>query len=179
MTQSGGPAIRRLTAAETPAALHGLSRLLVACVDAGASVSFMAPLPMPRAMQFWRQIAEDVASGARAVLIAETGGEIIGTVQLVLAQPDNQPHRADLAKMLVHPSARRRGIGANLLRAIEQVAQAEGKTLLVLDTVEHGAGDHLYPACGWTRAGAIPDYALMPYGGLCTTVLYYRHIPPR
>jgi GNAT superfamily N-acetyltransferase len=99
---------------------------------------------------------------------------IVGTVQVVLAMPDNQPHRADVAKMQVHRRARRRGLGAALMRAAEAAAREAGKTLLVLDTVTGGDAERLYARLGWQRCGEIPGYALWPHGGLCSTTVYYR-----
>jgi GNAT superfamily N-acetyltransferase len=158
--------------------LHGLAELLIDCVDGGASVSFMHPLPLAKALDFWRGVAESAAGGARALLVAEDGDGVIGTVQLILDQPENQPHRADISKMLVHRRARRRGVGAALLRAAEDVALECGKWLLVLDTASHDA-ERLYASLGWQRCGVIPGYALLPHGGLCDTTYFYRilHAP--
>lgn len=154
--------------------LRELAELLIDCVDGGASVSFMHPLSMQRALAFWRAVADGVGRGERALLVAEDDAGIIGTVQLVLAQPENQPHRADLAKMLVHRRARRQGLGEALLRAAEQLGRACGKTLLVLDTVTGSDGERLYTRVGWQKSGIIPDYALWPRGGLCATTYFYR-----
>lgn len=154
--------------------LRELAELLIDCVDGGASVSFMHPLSMQRALAFWRAVADGVGRGERALLVAEDDAGIIGTVQLVLAQPENQPHRADLAKMLVHRRARRQGLGEALLRAAEQLGRACGKTLLVLDTVTGSEGERLYTRVGWKKSGMIPDYALWPRGGLCATTYFYR-----
>ena len=151
-----------------------LAEVLVDCVEGGASVSFMLPLTRDHAQAFWRRIAEGVASGERALLVAQDAQGIVGTVQLVLAMPDNQPHRADLAKMLVHRRARRQGLGAALMRAAEQLARDCGKTLLVLDTVTGGDAERLYAGLGWQRVGVIPDYALWPQGGLCATTVFYK-----
>jgi GNAT superfamily N-acetyltransferase len=153
--------------------VHGLAELLIDCVDGGASVSFMHPLPLAKAVDFWRGVAENVARGARALLVAEDGDGVIGTVQLILDQPENQPHRADLSKMLVHRRARRRGVGAALLRAAEDVARECGRSLLVLDTASDDA-ERLYARLGWQRCGVIPGYALLPHGGLCDTTFFYR-----
>jgi GNAT superfamily N-acetyltransferase len=153
--------------------VHGLAELLIDCVDGGASVSFMHPLPLAKAVDFWRGVAENVARGARALLVAEDGDGVIGTVQLILDQPENQSHRADLSKMLVHRGARRRGVGAALLRAAEDVARECGKSLLVLDTASDDA-ERLYARLGWQRCGVIPGYALLPHGGLCDTTYFYR-----
>jgi GNAT superfamily N-acetyltransferase len=166
-------AIRQLSSA-TDDEVQGLAELLIDCVHGGASVGFMHPLPVAKAVQFWRRVSDAAAQGERALLIAEDAGGIVGTVQLILDQPDNQQHRADLAKMLVHRGARRRGLGGALVRAAERVAREHGKSLLVLDTVTGSDGERLYARLGWERCGVIPDYALLPYGGLCATTYYYR-----
>jgi ribosomal protein S18 acetylase RimI-like enzyme len=167
--------IRRLSA-PTEAELNGLVELLIDCVDGGASVSFMHPLAPARARAFWRGVADGVTRGERSLLIAEDDAGIAGTVQLVLAQPDTPPHRADLATMLVHRRARRRGLGEALMRAAEQAARDAGKTLLVLDTVSGSDASRLYARLGWQRCGEIPDYALWPRGGLCATTYYWRRL---
>lgn len=167
-----GPAVRRLDRLDD-AALAGLAALLLDAVEGGASVSFMAPLTLERALAFWRRIGESVARGERALLVAEDDAGICGTVHLVLDQPENQPHRADLSKLLVHRRVRRQGVGEALMRAADPLAQACGKSLLVLDTASADAM-RLYERLGWVRCGEIPGYALLPQGGLCATVLYYR-----
>jgi GNAT superfamily N-acetyltransferase len=164
--------IRRLHGA-TEAELDGLARVLADCVEGGASVSFMQPMTEERARIFWRGVADGAARGERALLVAEDGEGIVGTVQLVLAQPENQPHRADLAKMLVHRRARCRGIGALLMQAAEAAAREHGKTLLVLDTSSAEA-ERLYERSGWTRVGSIPGFALLPQGEPCATTFFYR-----
>lgn len=156
--------------------IEQLADLLIDCVEGGASVSFMLPLSRKRAIAFWDQVAPGVAANHRALLIAEDAHGICGTVQLILDQPDNQPHRADLAKMLVHRRARRQGLGAALMRAAEQVARECGKTLLVLDAVTDGDAARLYERLGWVRVGVIPRYALMPRGEPCATTYYYRDL---
>lgn len=158
------------------ALINGLADVLIDCVDGDASVSFMHPLSRERAVEFWRGVAADVAAGKRALLIAEDAEGVCGTVQLVLRQPDNQPHRADLAKMLVHRRVRRQGLGTALLRAAEATAKDCGKTLLVLDAVTDGDAARLYERLGWVRVGTIPGYALMPRGGLCDTTVFYRNL---
>jgi GNAT superfamily N-acetyltransferase len=169
--------VRRLDAV-TAAELDALATLLIDCVDGGASVSFMHPLSREKALAFWRRVAADVATGARALLVAEDASGIVGTVQLVLDQPENQPHRADLSKMLVHRRARRQGIGAALMRGAEDVARECGKTVLVLDTASPEA-ERLYARLGWQACGTIPDYALLPHGGLCATTYFYRRLGSR
>jgi GNAT superfamily N-acetyltransferase len=153
--------------------VRGLAELLIDCVDGGASVSFMHPLSPAKASDFWGRVAAEVSQGRRALLVAEDAQRIAGTVQLILDQPENQPHRADLSKMLVHRRARRRGLGAALLRAAESLARECGKSLLVLDTAS-GDAERLYAKLGWQRSGVIPGYALWPRGGLCDTTVFYR-----
>lgn len=166
--------VRRLQAVDD-AQIDALADVLIDCVEGGASVSFMHPLTRDRAAAFWRRVAHGVAAGDRALLIAEDARGLCGTVQLVLDQPENQPHRADLSKMLVPRRARRQGLGAALMRAAEATARECGKTLLVLDTANDEAA-RLYERLGWTRVGVIPDYALLPRGGLCDTIVFYRNL---
>src|SRR5713226_9619418 len=156
--------VRRLHALDD-AQIDELADVLIDCVEGGASVSFMHPLPRDRAVAFWRRVAQGVAAGECALLVAEDARGLCGTVQLVFDLPENQPHRADLAKMLVHRRARRQGLGAALMRAAETTARECGKTLLVLDAVTDGEAARLYERLGWVRVGDIPNYALMPRGG--------------
>jgi GNAT superfamily N-acetyltransferase len=156
--------------------VEALADVLVDCVEGGASVSFMLPFSRERAVAFWRRVAEDVVAHKRALLVAEDDQGICGTVQLIFDLPENQPHRADLAKMLVHRRARRRGLGEALMRAAEEVARSHGKTLLVLDAVTGGDGARLYEKLGWVRVGDIPNFALYPQGGLCSTTYFYRDL---
>ena len=146
-------------------------------MEGGDSVGFMAPLAREKADAFWRGVAERVAAGERILLVAEdrASGAAVGTVQVVLGQPENQPHRADVSKMLVHRRARKRGLGAALMRAAEEAARAAGKTLLVLDTASSDA-ERLYERSGWTRVGLVPGYALMPDGKLCDTTIFYKTV---
>jgi len=167
--------LRRLDTVDD-AHIEALADVLIDCVEGGASVSFMHPLSRDRAVAFWRRVAHGVAAGERALLVAQDARGLCGTVQLALHQPENQPHRADLAKMLVHRRARRRGLGAALMRAAEATAQECGKTLLVLDAVTGGDAERLYQRLGWERAGVIPGYALLPDGGLCSTTVFYRNL---
>jgi GNAT superfamily N-acetyltransferase len=167
------PAVRRL-ATLGDSEIASLATLLVDCVDGGASVGFMQPIDAARAAEFWRGIAAAVGCGERALLVAQDSeGDIVGTVQLVLAQPENQPHRADVSKMLVRRSARRAGLGAALMRGAESVARECGKSLLVLDTASADA-ERLYERLGWQRCGIVPGFALLPQGGLCDTTYFYR-----
>ena len=164
---------RRLHAFDD-AQIDELADVLIDCVEGGASVSFMHPLSRDRAVAFWRHVAQGVSAGERALLVAEDARGVCGTVQLVLDQPENQPHRADLSKLLVHRRARQ-GLGAALMRAAETTARECGKTLLVLDTA-NGEAERLYERSGWVRVGVIPGYALLPRGGLCSTTMYYRNL---
>ena len=156
-----------------------LAGVLIDCVEGGASVSFMHPLTRERAVAFWRGVADGVVAGRRVLLVAADEAGICGTVQLVLDLPENQPHRADLCKMLVHRRARRRGLGAALMRAAEDAAIDAGRTLIVLDAVTDGDAARLYGSLGWVRVGDIPRYALMPRGGLCSTTVFYRDLSDR
>jgi GNAT superfamily N-acetyltransferase len=170
--------IRRLDPTEARARCAALSEILIDCVEGGASVSFMAPLSRAKALAFWRGVADGVACGGRILIIAEDRAtdSIVGTVQILLEQPENQPHRADIAKVLVHRGARRRGVGALLMRAAEEAARAAGKTLLVLDTVTGGDAERLYQRLGWIRVGEVPGYALWPDGRPCATTYYYKEL---
>jgi GNAT superfamily N-acetyltransferase len=175
VSTAAGTAIRRLDAVDD-AQLEELASILVDAIDSDAGVSFLHPLEPLRAQEFWRGVADDVAAGRRALLVAEDDAGIVGTVQLVLAQPENQPHRADLSKMLVHRRARRRGLGAALLEAAEETARDCGKTLLVLDTNTGSDAERLYTRMGWTRVGEIPDYSIQPRGGLRATTVFYKKL---
>jgi len=172
-----GYRVRRLDADEAARCIEQLAEVLLDCVEGGASVSFMWPLPRERALGFWRGVAEGVVRGERVLLVAEDlGGAVVGTAQLILSQPDNQPHRADVAKMLVHRRARRRGLAQRLLTALEAEACREGKTVLVLDTVTGGDAERLYARGGWQRVGEIPNYALMPDGQPCATTYFHKQL---
>jgi GNAT superfamily N-acetyltransferase len=177
---AGGFEVRRLGAEDARAAVPGLADVLIDCVAGGASVSFMAPLDRDKAMGFWQGVADGVARGERVLLVAETVGAgpergIVGTVQVILAQPENQPHRGDVSKLLVHRRARGTGVGAALMAAAEDAARDEGKTLLVLDTASDGA-ERLYRRQGWVMVGTVPGYALWPDGTPCDTVFYYKRV---
>jgi GNAT superfamily N-acetyltransferase len=156
--------------------LGELADVLIDCVEGGASVGFMHPLDHQVARDFWTSVAGAVARGERALLVAEDGAGICGTAQLVLTLPENQPHRADLSKVLVHRRARRQGVGAALVRAAEETARERGRDLLVLDTVTGGDAHRLYERLGWIRVGDVPRFALMPTGEFCSTTYYYRDL---
>lgn len=167
-------AVRRLDQ-PSESELRALAGVLVDCVEGGASVSFMQPLAHEKALAFWRGVAESAARGERALLVAEDELGIVGTVQVVLAMAENQPHRGDISKMLVHSRARRQGLGEALMHAAERVAEECGKTLLVLDTASPDA-ERLYERLGWQRCGRVPGFALWPQGGLCDTTFFYREL---
>ena len=157
--------------------IRALCDVLIDCVEGGASVSFLLPMTEAKARQFWNGVAASALRGERLVFIAEEpDGRIIGTTQVVWAQAENQPHRADVAKMLVHRRARRAGVGAALLAAAERGALDNGRTLLVLDTVTDSDGYRLYERSGWQRCGEIPDYALWPDGSPCPTTVYFKSL---
>ena len=164
--------IRRLATPEAQEAASALADVLVDCVAGGASVSFMAGLTHEEAVVFWR--GEAAADDGRAILVAEDETGIFGVVQVVPAWPPNQPHRADIAKLLVHRRARGQGAAEALMAAAEATAREMNRTVLVLDTVTGGAAERLYEKRGWTRVGVIPDFALMPDGALCATTVFYK-----
>lgn len=173
---SPAPNIRIRHVGDEPAVAEALSDVLLDCVEGGASIGFMHPVSRAKALAFWRGAQASAARGERILLVAEEvdTGLVVGTVQVVLTTPDNQPHRADIAKMQVHRRARRRGVGAALMRAAEAAALDAGRTLLVLDTVTGSDAERLYARLGWERCGEIPGYALRPHGGYCSTTVFYR-----
>lgn len=156
--------------------LAGLVEVLIDCVEGGASVNFMWPMTRAKAESFWRAVSDGLAKRDRALVVAEDAhGNILGTAQAIWAPQENQPHRADIAKMLVHRRARRLGVGAAVLAAAEQAARDAGRTLLVLDTASAEA-ERLYERGGWQRVGTVPRYALMPDGPFCSTVIFYKDL---
>ncbi|MBI5269394.1 MAG: GNAT family N-acetyltransferase [Burkholderiales bacterium] len=168
----------RADAAQARAWREGLAEVLLDCVTGGASVSFMASLTREQALAFWDGVACGVARGERALLVAvdRATGAPVGTAQLVLAMPDNQPHRADVAKVLVHRRGRRQGVAERMMQALEQVAREAGRHLLVLDTVTGGDAERLYARCGWQRVGEVPGYALLPDGRVCGTTFFFKQL---
>jgi len=157
--------------------IQGLSDVLIDCVEGGASVSFMLPMSRAKAETFWHGVAASVERGERVVLVAEDeAGTVVGTITVIFNLPENQPHRGDVAKMLVHRRARRQGVGAALLAAAERCAFQSGKTLLVLDTVSGSDGERLYTRQGWQRCGEIPHYALWPDGRPCPTTIFFKFL---
>jgi GNAT superfamily N-acetyltransferase len=157
-------------------ALDQLADVLVDCVEGGASVNFMSPFSHAQALAFFRKVAPSVAAGDTVLLAAKLDGRIVGTVQLGLDTPPNQPHRADIKKLLVHRSARGHGIGAALMARVEEEARRRGRWLLVLDTVPDENGHRLYLRAGWTQTGLVPNYALFPDGRLCDTAIMWKRL---
>jgi GNAT superfamily N-acetyltransferase len=168
--------VRRLTPAEAREQLDALARVLADCVDGGASVGYMEPFSHADARAVYEDYVRDAEQGRRIILGAFVDSELVGTAQLVLAVPPNQPHRADVARVLVHRAARRRGIAQRLMEQLEQEARAEGKTLLVLDAVTGGDAARLYERSGWNTVGVIPGYALYPDGRLCDTTVFWKTV---
>jgi GNAT superfamily N-acetyltransferase len=166
--------VRRLRGAELHEQLDGLASVLQDCVAGGASVSYMAPFSHEQARAAFESFAAEVDQGRRLILAAFADGRVVGTVQVILALPPNQPHRGEIAKLLVHREARKRGIAQRLMEHAESEARAEGKTLLVLDTVTGDNAERLYARLGWTRVGVIPGYALFPDGRPCDTTVFWK-----
>ncbi|MEB8217390.1 GNAT family N-acetyltransferase [Citrobacter braakii] len=164
-----------LSAAQILSRIDEFSDILETCVNDGASVSFMLPFSGDKSRPFWMSVAQSVDRGERIVLGTQNAqGVLVGTVQLIIDQPENQPHRADVAKLLVHPSARRGGVARTLMNELENCARQQGKTLLVLDTATGSSAELFYHNCGWQQVGVIPDYAKMPDGKLTGTTLFYK-----
>ena len=168
--------IRRLEGAELQAQLDSLAGVLADCVAGGASVSYLAPFSEAQARAEFEAMAAEAERGRRVLLGAFAEGRLVGTVQVILALPPNQPHRGDIAKLLVHRSARKRGIAELLMERAEAEARAEGKTLLVLDAVTGDAAERLYARLGWTKVGVIPGYALYPDRRPCDTTIFWKSI---
>lgn len=171
------PVIARVDGEAFGALTDELGRLLADVVNDGASVGFLRPLSAATASAWWRSIGEGVRAGQTVVLVARVDGRLAGTAQLRLATMPNQAHRADVAKMLVHPSMRRRGMGTALMSAIESEARQRARTLLVLDTETGSDAEGFYVALGWTRSGAIPRYARNADGTIRATTIFYKELP--
>ncbi|QEL24428.1 GNAT family N-acetyltransferase [Bosea sp. F3-2] len=169
-------AVEALDAEAATAAIPALAEILRDCVANGASVGFMNWNTLADYERFWRDVAASVADGQVILLAARTADGLVGTAQLHLIGKPNQPHRAEIAKVLVHSRARRQGIGEALMRAAEAIAREKGRDLLVLDTDEHGAARRLYNRLGWTEVGTIPRYALMPDGADCGSTFFYKEL---
>jgi len=166
--------IRRLSPAELRAQLDGLAAVLHDCVAGGASVGYMAPFSHADARSAFEGFAAEAEQGRRLILAAFSDGQLVGTAQVVLELMPNQPHRAEIAKVLVHRSARGRGIAGRLMERAEDEARAEGKTLLVLDAVTGGDAARLYDRLGWTTVGVVPNFALYPDGRPCDTTYFWK-----
>ena len=170
--------VRLLDARQTLDASPELCEVLSDCVNGGASVGFMLPFTPDDARDFWADVAEAVAQGRVIHAVAEMEGRVVGTVQVGLANKPNQPHRGDLMKLLVHRSARGKGLSRRLMECVEAEAARRGRTLLVLDTATGSEAESIYPRFGWERVGVIPDYALFPDGSLCNTTFFYKRVGP-
>jgi GNAT superfamily N-acetyltransferase len=169
------PEIAVLDAASATAAIDELAEVLADCVAGGASVSFMSPFGREDARKFFEKIIASVARDETVLVVARLDGRVVGTVQLGLDMPPNQPHRGDIRKLLVHRAARKHGLGAALMARAEAEAKARGRTLLVLDTAGDEA-ERIYVRSGWQRVGVIPDYAMWPQGGFCATTFFWKRI---
>jgi len=166
-----------LSADDILSRIDELCDVLENCVQGGASVSFMLPFGREKSQAFWLNVAQSVKRGERLLLVDELEGEgIVGTVQLILDQPDNQPHRADVAKLLVHDRARRKGVAGRLMNALETAARDNGKSVLVLDTSTGSGAETFYVNAGWEKVGEIPRYALMPDGEMTSTSVFYKFL---
>jgi len=174
LTPSAAIEVRRLASDEVDEQLDALAGVLFDCVAGGASVSYMAPFPYEDARAAFEGFVAEAKHGRRLILAAFADGDLVGTVQVILELPPNQPHRAEIAKLLVHRSARGRGIAQLLMEHAEAEARAEGKTLLVLDAVTGGDAARLYDRLGWTTVGVIPGYALYPDGRPCDTTVFWK-----
>jgi GNAT superfamily N-acetyltransferase len=168
--------IRTLTETLNPRQLEDLSALLIDAVEGGASLGFLTPMDPERAQTYWEGVSKAVQAGDKALLVAEIEGAILGTVQVVLDMPQNQPHRSEISKMIVHTKVRQLGLGMRLLVAAEERARIAGKSLLVLDTQTGSAAEHLYQKAGYTPLPPLPDYALTPDGLLAPTTIFWKRI---
>ena len=164
-----------MSPAEARSHIDALAEVLLDCIAGGASVSFMAAFSRQDAKVFFENSVQEVASGKRILLAAFVDSQLVGTVQILTAMPPNQPHRAEVAKLLVHRSARSKGVGRRLMEYAEEAAARAGKTLLVLDTASEPA-EKIYLHLGWTRLGVIPNYALLPDGRFCDTTVFYKQL---
>lgn len=168
--------VREIDATEAARRIGEFVDVIIDCVVGGGSISFMDTITPDEARAFWKGVFADVEAGGRILIVAETDGRLDGTVQTIFADKPNQPHRGDIAKMMVHRRARQRGLGAKLLAAAEAAGNAHGRWLLVLDTETGKAGERLYARGGWTPVGVIPNYALTPDGALCGTTVFYKDL---
>ncbi|OBZ97040.1 GCN5 family acetyltransferase [Pararhizobium polonicum] len=167
---------RTLTPSETTAALAALADILSDCVEGGASVGFLSPYTPEDALPYWHGVARAVTEGDTVLIVAEKDGDILGTVQLGIGTMPNQPHRADLKKLLVHRKARGLGLSRLLMDAAERAAADHGRHVLVLDTATGSPAESIYEKFGWQRVGVIPQYALMPDGSYCGSTFFYKSL---
>jgi GNAT superfamily N-acetyltransferase len=168
--------IRQFDATEAGSRVGRLAEILLDCVDGGASIGFLASLTKPAAEAFFKQTVASLGRGERMLFGAFVDSTLVGTVQLIPAVMENQPHRADIAKLQVHRSARGQGVAKALMQHAEDAARAAGKTLLVLDTCQGSEAERLYLRLAWTKAGVIPNYALFPDGSYCNTVIFWKQL---
>ncbi|HUQ21935.1 MAG TPA: GNAT family N-acetyltransferase [Gaiellaceae bacterium] len=168
--------VRRLAPDELRQHVDALAAVLADCVAGGASVGYMYPFSEADARTAFDGFVAEAEQGRRLVLAAFLEGDLVGSVQVILALPPNQPHRAEIAKLLVHSAARRRGLAQRLMEHAEAEARAEGKTLLVLDAVTGDDASRLYARLGWTTVGVIPGYALYPDGRPCDTTVFWKSL---
>ncbi len=173
---AAAPMIEVLAAEEFRAAVRELAELLVDAVGSGASVGFLPPFTAVDAERWWRALADEVSAGRVLVLLLRVDGQALGTAQLRLAQLPNARHRAEVAKVLVHSSARGRGYGRMLMDAVETAARNAGRHLLILDTLSGSDAERLYRRMGWTRAAEIPGYAAIPGGRFAPTTIFYKDL---
>ncbi|HTO30771.1 MAG TPA: GNAT family N-acetyltransferase [Pararhizobium sp.] len=166
--------IRTLASSETADALPALADILSDCVEGGASVGFMSPYLPADAMPYWEGVAQAVEDGTTVLIVAERDGDLLGTVQLGIGMMPNQPHRADLKKLLVHRKARGLGLSRALMDAADAEATRHGRHILVLDTATGSPAEFIYEKLGWQRVGVIPQYALMPDGSYCGSTFFYK-----
>jgi len=169
--------IRVLNLDQFAECLKGLSRLLVDAVNSGASVGFWAPVDEGRAILYWREVLQGMVQENRVLIVAEDGGEVVGSVQLVLSDRDNGHHRAEVTKLMVHTSRRGHGLGRALLSAAHVEARYRGRTLLILDTRTGDAGEKLYESMGYTRSAQIPGYTMERDGSMHGTTFFYHLLP--
>lgn len=173
---AGEVRVRAIGANEADARLDQLAEILVDAVTHGASVNFMAGFARDEARAFWLAQLPGLACGEKRLFVGERGAQLLATALLMFAPQPNQPHRADVGKMLVHSGIRRQGLGRRLLAAVEAAASEAGRTLLMLDTETGSAGDRLYRSCGWTAIGVVPDHAYTPAGRLAETTMFYKKL---